>query len=340
MVFCFSLTFLRGVFVKKERKCIIVTGGAGFIGSNFIFYMLNKYSEYKIVCIDKLTYAANIATLYPIMSNSRFHFIKADICDRKSMDKIFNDEKPNIVVNFAAESSVERSVENTELFVQTNVNGTVILMDLCLKYNVEKFHQVSTDEVYGDLQLKQNDAFTEESILSPNNPYSISKATADMLVLNYHKIHSLPITISRCSNNYGPFQNTEKLIPLMVTKILKNEKLPVHGDGTNIRDWIHVQDHCSAIDMIVHDGKIGEIYNVCSNNKLKNIEVISTIVDNMKYNKENIVFVKDRKTNDKKYSMNCNKIKNEIGWSPMIKFQDGLLSTIKWYENNMFWWHG
>ena len=251
---------------------IVVTGGAGFIGSNFIYYMLDKYKDYKIICIDKLTYAGNLSTLSEAMKNQNFKFIKADICDIEKIDTVFKEEEPNIVVNFAAESHVDRSISNPEVFLETNIMGTSVLLECCKKYNVKRYHQISTDEVYGDLPLDRPDlSFTEKSPLRPSSPYSVSKTSADLLVLSYFRTYKLPVTISRCSNNYGPYHFPEKLIPLIIIKALKNEKLPIYGDGRNVRDWIYVKDHCTAIDLILHKGKIGEVYNVGGNSEKSNL---------------------------------------------------------------------
>ena len=257
---------------------IIVTGGAGFIGSNFVFHMLKKYPDYRIVCLDKLTYAGNLSTLEPVMNNPNFRFVKADICDREAVYKLFEEEHPDMVVNFAAESHVDRSIENPEVFLDTNIKGTAVMMDACRKYGIKRYHQVSTDEVYGDLPLDRPDLFfTEETPIHTSSPYSSSKAAADLLVLAYHRTYGLPVTISRCSNNYGPYHFPEKLIPLMIVNALADKPLPVYGEGLNVRDWLYVEDHCKAIDLIIHNGRVGEVYNVGGHNEKQNIEIVKII---------------------------------------------------------------
>ena len=257
---------------------IIVTGGAGFIGSNFVFHMLKKYPDYRIICLDKLTYAGNLSTLAPVMDNPNFRFVKADICDREAVDKLFEEEHPDIVVNFAAESHVDRSIEDPGIFLQTNIIGTSVLMDACRKHGIQRYHQVSTDEVYGDLPLDRPDLFfTEETPIHTSSPYSSSKASADLLVLAYHRTYGLPVTISRCSNNYGPYHFPEKLIPLMIANALADKPLPVYGEGLNVRDWLYVEDHCKAIDLIIHKGRVGEVYNVGGHNEKQNIEIVKII---------------------------------------------------------------
>lgn len=318
---------------------IIVTGGAGFIGSNFIFYMLKKYPNYRIICIDKLTYAGNLSTLSPIMNNSNFHFVKADICDSDKIHKLFEEEHPNIVINFAAESHVDRSIENPSIFLKTNIIGTSILMDACRKYGIQRYHQVSTDEVYGDLPLDQPDLFfTEETPLHTNSPYSSSKAAADLLVLAYYRTYGLPVSISRCSNNYGPYHFPEKLIPLTITNALVNNPLPIYGDGLNIRDWLYVEDHCNAIDLIIHKGRVGEIYNVGGHNEIRNIEIVKIICRELGKSENLITHIADRKGHDMRYAINPEKIQNELGWIPQTRFKDGIKKTIKWYLNNREWW--
>ena len=317
---------------------VIVTGGAGFIGSNFVYYMLDKYSDYKIVCVDSLTYAGNLSTLEKALENSNFKFYKADVCDREAIYNIFDAEKPNIVINFAAESHVDRSIESPEVFLRTNVLGTEILMDACLKYGAKRFHQVSTDEVYGDLPLDRPDLlFTEESPIRTSSPYSASKASADLLVQAYHRTYGLPATISRCSNNYGPYQFPEKLIPLMILAILSKKSLPVYGNGENVRDWLHVYDHCEAIDLIVHKGREGEVYNVGGNNEISNLDLIKMICQRLGYGEDKIVHVADRKGHDLRYAIDSNKIQSELGWSPKIDFKNGINSTIDWYIQNKEW---
>lgn len=318
---------------------IIVTGGAGFIGSNFIFFQLKNHPEDKIICIDKLTYAGNLATLEPVMNNKNFKFIKADIADRNVIFKIFEDEKPDIVVNFAAESHVDRSIENPEIFLQTNIIGTEVLMDACRKYGIKRYHQVSTDEVYGDLPLDRPDLFfTEETPIHTSSPYSSSKAGADLLVLSYYRTFGLPVTITRCSNNYGPYHFPEKLIPLIISRALADETLPVYGEGKNVRDWLYVEDHCSAIDLVVRKGKVGEVYNIGGHNEKTNLEVVKAILKELGKPENLISFVKDRPGHDMRYAIDPTKIHNELGWLPETKFEDGIKKTVKWYLENKSWW--
>ena len=318
---------------------IVVTGGAGFIGSNFIYYMLDKYKDYKIICIDKLTYAGNLSTLSEAMKNQNFKFIKADICDIEKIDTVFKEEEHNIVVNFAAESHVDRSISNPEVFLETNIRGTSVLLECCKKYNVKRYHQISTDEVYGDLPLDRPDlSFTEKSPLRPSSPYSVSKTSADLLVLSYFKTYKLPVTISRCSNNYGPYHFPEKLIPLIIIKALKNEKLPIYGDGKNVRDWIYVKDHCTAIDLILHKGKIGEVYNVGGNSEKSNLEVVKTILNILGKSEKLIEFVPDRLGHDRRYAINDYKIESELGFKRDVTFEQGIEKTINWFLHNEKWW--
>jgi dTDP-glucose 4,6-dehydratase len=318
---------------------ILVTGGAGFIGSNFIHYMLEKHPDYRIICLDKLTYAGNLRNLESALNRENFHFIKGDICDRELVYRVFEEEKPDVVVNFAAESHVDRSIEDPEIFLKTNIIGTQVLMDACRKYGIKRFHQVSTDEVYGDLPLDRPDLkFTEKSPLKPSSPYSASKASADLLVMAYHRTYGLPVTISRCSNNYGPYQFPEKLIPLMIINAIHDRPLPVYGDGRNVRDWIHVKDHCEAIDLIIHEGKEGEIYNIGGENERSNIEVVKMILKELGKPESLIKFVKDRPGHDRRYALDITKMKEEFGWSPKISFEEGLRDTIKWYLENKNWW--
>ncbi|MDU5912991.1 MAG: dTDP-glucose 4,6-dehydratase [Anaerococcus vaginalis] len=318
---------------------IIVTGGAGFIGSNFIFYMLDKHPAYKIICVDNLTYAGNLSTLEPVMENKNFSFHKIDICDRNAIYKLFEEEKPDIIVNFAAESHVDRSIENPEIFLDTNIKGTTVLMDACNKYGIKRFHQVSTDEVYGDLPLDRPDLlFTEQTPIQTSSPYSSSKASADLLVQAYHRTYGLPMTISRCSNNYGPYQFPEKLIPLMIANALAEKLLPVYGEGLNVRDWLYVDDHCSAIDKIIHDGKDGEVYNVGGHNEMKNIDIVKLICKELGKSEDLITYVTDRKGHDMRYAIDPTKIHNDLGWLPETKFEDGIKKTIKWYLDNKKWW--
>ncbi|MCR4662183.1 MAG: dTDP-glucose 4,6-dehydratase [Clostridia bacterium] len=315
---------------------IFVTGGAGFIGSNFIFYMLKQHPDYKIVCLDSLTYAGNLMTLIPAFDNPNFSFVKIDITNRAGIYNLFEKENPDVVVNFAAESHVDRSIVNPEIFLQTNILGTQVLMDACRKFGTKRFHQVSTDEVYGDLPLDRPDLFfTESTPLHTSSPYSASKASADLLVLAYIRTYKLSATISRCSNNYGPYQFPEKLIPLMISNAQKNIPLPVYGDGLNVRDWLYVEDHCAAIDLILEKGKIGEVYNIGGHNEKNNLDVVKTII---KYvGKGEITFVKDRAGHDRRYAINPNKIHTELGWLPATSFDVGIKKTIEWYLNNNEW---
>lgn len=318
---------------------ILVTGGAGFIGSNFIHYMVEKHPDYRIICLDKLTYAGNLRNLESVLNRENFRFIKGDICDRELVYRVFEEEKPDVVVNFAAESHVDRSIEDPEVFLKTNIIGTQVLMDACRKFGIKRFHQVSTDEVYGDLPLDRPDLkFTEKSPLKPSSPYSASKASADLLVMAYHRTYGLPVTISRCSNNYGPYQFPEKLIPLMIINAIHDRPLPVYGDGRNVRDWIHVRDHSEAIDLIIHKGEEGEIYNIGGENERSNIEVVKMILKELGKPESLIKFVKDRPGHDRRYALDITKMKEEFGWAPKISFEEGLRSTIKWYLENKNWW--
>lgn len=318
---------------------IIVTGGAGFIGGNFVHYMLNKYNDYKIICLDALTYAGNMETLEPVKNNPNFKFYKADIADREAVYEIFEKEKPDIIVNFAAESHVDRSIDNPGIFLQTNVIGTGVLMDACRKYGITRYHQVSTDEVYGDLPLDRPDLFfTETTPLHTSSPYSASKASADLLVQAYHRTFKLPVTISRCSNNYGPYHFPEKLIPLMIANALADKELPVYGKGENVRDWLYVEDHCSAIDLIIHKGRVGEVYNIGGHNEKTNLEVVKIILKELGKSEDLIRYVTDRPGHDMRYAIDPTKIHNELGWLPETKFEDGIKKTIKWYLDNKEWW--
>ena len=319
---------------------IIVTGGAGFIGSNFVFHMLQAHPEYRIVCLDKLTYAGNLSTLEPVMTNANFRFVKADICDRAAVyQQLFEEERPDIVVNFAAESHVDRSIENPGIFLETNIMGTAVLMDACRKYGITRYHQVSTDEVYGDLPLDRPDLFfTEDTPIHTSSPYSSSKASADLLVLAYHRTYGLPVTISRCSNNYGPYHFPEKLIPLMIINALHDKPLPVYGDGLNVRDWLYVEDHCRAIDLILHKGTVGEVYNVGGHNEMKNIDIVKLICRTLGKPESLIQFVTDRKGHDRRYAIDPAKIHRELGWLPETKFADGIQKTIQWYVTHEDWW--
>ena len=318
---------------------IIVTGGAGFIGSNFIFYELDRHPEDRIVCIDKLTYAGNLSTLAPVMDRANFRFVKMDICDREGVYKLFEEEKPDIVVNFAAESHVDRSIENPEVFLQTNIIGTSTLMDACRKYGIRRYHQVSTDEVYGDLPLDRPDLFfTEETPIHTSSPYSSSKASADLLVLAYHRTYGLPTSISRCSNNYGPYHFPEKLIPLMIINALNDKPLPVYGEGLNVRDWLYVEDHCKAIDLVMREGRVGEVYNIGGHNEMKNIDIVKLICRELGKPESLITYVTDRKGHDLRYTIDPTKIHSELGWLPETMFKDGIKKTIKWYLDNQSWW--
>ena len=318
---------------------ILVTGGAGFIGSNFVYYELDNYPNDEVICLDKLTYAGNLETLEVAMKNPKFKFVKGDIADRVFVDDLFASEKPDVVVNFAAESHVDRSIENPEIFLQTNVIGTSVLMDACRKYGNIRYHQVSTDEVYGDLPLERPDLFfTETTPLHTSSPYSASKASADLLVQAYYRTYKLPVTISRCSNNYGPYHFPEKLIPLMIANALNDKKLPVYGKGENVRDWLYVEDHCSAIDLIIRKGKIGEVYNIGGHNERTNLEVVKTIIKELGKSEDLIEFVTDRPGHDRRYAIDPTKIHNELGWLPATKFDDGIKKTIDWYLTHKSWW--
>lgn len=318
---------------------IIVTGGAGFIGSNFAFHMLKHYPDYRIICADTLTYAGNLTTLDSVMEHSNFRFVKVDICDREGINQLFEEEKPDIVVNFAAESHVDRSIDNPAFFLETNILGAAVLMDACLKYGIKRYHQISTDEVYGDLPLDRPDLlFTETTPLHPSSPYSSSKAAADLLVLSYFRTYGLPVTISRCSNNYGAHQFPEKLIPLMLVNALNDKPLPVYGDGKNVRDWLYVEDHCKAIDLIIHKGREGEIYNIGGHNEMANIDIVKLICKELGKSEDLITYVTDRKGHDRRYAIDPMKIYTELGWLPETKFADGIKMTIKWYLDNRKWW--
>ena len=313
-------------------KKMLITGGAGFIGSNFIHYILSKYNDYQVINLDKLTYAANLDNLKDIEDNKNYRFIHGDIVDQEFIFKLFENEKFDIVINFAAESHVDNSILNPQIFTITNILGTQVLLDACRKYNIKRFHQISTDEVYGELPLDDNSIlFTEKTPLNPSSPYSASKASADMLVKSYYRTYSLPITISRCSNNYGPYQHLEKLIPLMISKAINNDNLPVYGNGLNVRDWLHVYDHCTAIDLIIHEGKIGEIYNIGGNNEKSNIDVVKIILKELGKSEKLIKYVNDRPGHDLRYAIDSTKIKTTLNWKPVYSFEKGILDTIKWY---------
>lgn len=318
---------------------VLVTGGAGFIGANFVFYMMDKHPDYHIVCLDALTYCGNLKTLEPVIDKENFKFVKGDITDRELVFNLFQEENFDVVVNFAAESHVDRSIEDPGVFLKTNILGTQTLMDASREYGVKRFHQVGTDEVYGDLPLDRPDLFfTEDMPLTASSPYSASKASADLLVMAYHRTYGLPVTISRCSNNYGPYQFPEKLIPLMIKNALADESLPVYGTGENVRDWLYVEDHCKAIDMIIHNGKIGEVYNIGGHNEKSNLDVVKTILKQIGKPESLITYVGDRKGHDLRYAIDPAKIHAELGWLPDTKFDDGIRQTIQWYLDNREWW--
>lgn len=318
----------------------LVTGGAGFIGGNFLHIMTNKYPEDEYVCLDALTYAGNMETLEPIMNKKNFKFIHMNICDRENVFKLFEKEHFDYVINFAAESHVDRSIENPEIFLKTNILGTQVLMDACRKYGIKRYHQVSTDEVYGDLPLDRPDLFFhEDTPIKTSSPYSASKAAADLLVLAYHRTFGLPVTISRCSNNYGPYHFPEKLIPLMIQKALRNEALPVYGKGENVRDWLYVGDHCTAIDLVVRHGRDGEVYNIGGHNERTNLQVVKTILKALDKPESLISYVKDRPGHDLRYAMDPTKIEGELGWKPEHNFDTGIQETIKWNLENQKWLH-
>ena len=316
----------------------LITGGAGFIGGNFCHYMVNTYPNDNFVCLDALTYAGNLETLEPIKDKPNFKFVHGNICDRDLVYKLFADEKFDYVVNFAAESHVDRSIENPTIFLETNIIGTSVLMDACRRYGIKRYHQVSTDEVYGDLPLDRPDLlFTENTPIHTSSPYSASKASADLLILAYHRTFKLPVTISRCSNNYGPYHFPEKLIPLMIKKALANEPLPVYGNGANVRDWLHVHDHCTAIDLIVRKGRDGEVYNVGGHNEKSNLEVVKTILNALNKPESLISYIKDRPGHDLRYAMDPTKLMTEFGWKPQYTFETGIKETIKWNLDNQDW---
>lgn len=312
---------------------ILVTGGAGFIGSNFVKYMLDKYTNYEIVNLDALTYCGNLENLKGIENNPNYTFVKGDITDNELVYHITSDI--DYIINFAAESHVDRSIEDPEIFIKSNILGTQVLLDAAKKYEIKKYLQVSTDEVYGS--LGETGYFREDTPLAANSPYSASKAGADLMVRAYHKTFDLPVNITRCSNNYGPYQFPEKLIPLMISNALEDKSLPVYGDGKNIRDWLHVYDHCTAIDLVLHEGKVGEVYNVGGNNEKKNIEIIKLILENLGKDESLIEYVKDRPGHDRRYAIDSSKIQSELGWKPKYTFETGITETIKWYLDNLQW---
>ena len=318
---------------------ILVTGGAGFIGSNFLFYEMEKHPEDSFVCLDKLTYAGNLSTLASIMDKPNFRFVKLDICDRADVYALFGEEKFDIVVNFAAESHVDRSIEDPGVFLETNIMGTAVLMDACRKYGIGRYHQVSTDEVYGDLPLDRPDLFfTEETPIHTSSPYSSSKASADLLVMAYHRTFGLPVSLSRCSNNYGPYQFPEKLIPLMIANALADKPLPVYGTGENVRDWLYVEDHCKAIDLIMRQGRAGEVYNIGGHNEMRNIDIVKLICRELGKPESLITYVTDRKGHDRRYAIDPAKIHGELGWLPETPFAEGIVKTIRWYLEHQSWW--
>ncbi|WP_413307074.1 dTDP-glucose 4,6-dehydratase [Bacillus sp. 1P10SD] len=315
---------------------LLVTGGAGFIGSNFVRYMVNKYPNYQIVNLDLLTYAGNLENLKDIENAPNYKFVRGDIADRDFIQGLFKEEKFDYVLNFAAESHVDRSITDPGIFVQTNIQGTLALLDAAKTFGVTKYLQVSTDEVYGT--LGETGYFTEETPLAANSPYSASKAGADLLVRAYHETFGLPVNITRCSNNYGPFHFPEKLIPLMIINALNDKELPIYGDGLNVRDWLHVEDHCQAIDLVLHKGRNGEVYNVGGNNERTNIEIVKTILKHLNKPESLMKFVKDRPGHDRRYAIDATKLRTELGWSPKYNFDTGIEQTINWYLNNQEWW--
>lgn len=318
---------------------LLVTGGAGFMGSNFIYYMLDKYPDYELVCLDLLTYAGHKSTIKDLFNHPNFTFVHGDIRDRELVDQLFAEGNFDTAVNFAAESHVDNSIEDPAAFLETNILGTQIVMDAARKYNLQRFHQVSTDEVYGELPLDRPELkFTEESPIKTSSPYSASKASADLLAAAYHRTYELPLSISRSSNNYGPYQLPEKLIPLMIVKALNNEKMPVYGTGENIRDWLYVDDHSRALDLIIHQGRVGEVYNIGGSSEKSNIEVVKMILKELNKAESLITFVEDRPGHDLRYAVDYGKIAGEIGWQPEVDFKSGIKRTIKWYLDNKSWW--
>ncbi|WP_409200108.1 dTDP-glucose 4,6-dehydratase [Methanobrevibacter sp. DSM 116169] len=312
---------------------ILVTGGAGFIGSNFLKYMIDKYPEDEFINLDALTYCGNLENLEDIKDKDNYSFVKGDIQDKKLVNELVSNV--DFVINFAAESHVDRSIEDPEIFIKSNILGTQVLLDAAKEHKIQKFLQVSTDEVYGT--LGETGYFTEETPIQPNSPYSSSKAGADLMVRAYHETFDLPINITRCSNNYGPYQFPEKLIPLMISNALDNKQLPVYGDGKNVRDWLHVYDHCTAIDLVLRKGELGEIYNIGGNNEKENIEIVKLILSSLNKDESLIKFVKDRLGHDKRYAIDSSKIQNELGWKPKYTFETGIKETIQWYLDNQKW---
>lgn len=317
---------------------VLVTGGAGFIGSNFVRHMVNKYPEYHVFNLDLLTYAGNLESVQDLEGKPNYTFVKMDIADRDAIFALWEKEKFDYVVNFAAESHVDRSIKEPEIFVKTNVMGTQTLLDASRAINVKKYVQVSTDEVYGDLDFDPTTFFTENTPLSPSSPYSASKAGADMLVRAYHETYGMPVNITRCSNNYGPYHFPEKLIPLTISRVLNDEKVPVYGNGGNVRDWLHVSDHCQAIDLVLHEGKLGEVYNVGGHNERTNLEVVKTIIKTLGKSEDLIEFVEDRLGHDRRYAIDPTKLETELGWKPVYNFDTGIEMTIQWYLDNKEWW--
>ena len=318
---------------------MIVTGGAGFIGSNFVQYEVKNHPEDEIINLDLLTYAGNLESVKPVENAPNYRFVRGDIADREFIFRLFEEEKPDVIVNFAAESHVDRSITDPEIFVRTNVVGTTTLLDACRKYGIKRYHQVSTDEVYGDLPLDRPDLFfTEETPLHTSSPYSSAKASADLFVMAYHRTYGLPVTISRCSNNYGPYHFPEKLIPLVISRALNDEEIPVYGKGENVRDWLYVTDHCSAIDLVVRKGREGEVYNIGGHNERTNLDVVKTILKALNKPESLIKYVTDRPGHDLRYAMDPTKIETELGWKPEYTFDTGIPVTIQWYLDNKEWW--
>lgn len=315
---------------------ILVTGGCGFIGSNFVKYMLDVHQDYNVVNLDKLTYAGNPENLEEITNNPHYQFVRGDICNRADVESCIRDSKVDIIINFAAESHVDRSIMGPAIFIETNVSGTNVLLDIAKEYKVERFIQISTDEVYGSLAATGK--FTESTHLHPNSPYSASKASADLIALAYYHTFGLPVVITRCSNNYGPYQFPEKLIPLMIANAIDNKPLPVYGDGLNVRDWLFVKDHCAAIDVVMQRGKVGEVYNIGGNNEWKNIDIVRLLLKNLEKPESLIKFVKDRLGHDRRYAIDASKIEREFGWKPSMTFEEGLKTTIEWYLKHESWW--
>lgn len=321
---------------ENNYNSILVTGGAGFIGSNFILHLFQKYPNYKIVNLDKLTYAGNLENLSEIENDPRYSFIKGDICDKELLNRIVEKHQINAIINFAAESHVDRSILGADVFIMTNIVGTQTLLELARNIKIQRFIQISTDEVYGS--LGPDGKFTENTPLHPNSPYAASKASADLLALAYHHTYRIPVIITRCSNNYGPYQFPEKLIPLMIVNAINNKSLPIYGDGQNIRDWLHVRDHCEAIDLVLHKGKIGEVYNIGGNNEWKNIDIVKLLLKKLNKPESLIKFVKDRPGHDLRYAIDATKIQSELGWKPKYSIEDGINETIEWYLKNRNWW--